>query len=127
MLCALLLCGTALPLIACASDGSNSSDITTADVESAETTEAAETAEERLYPDLPETDWNGEEFHVLGRTSDRWQFVSFEIFSEGENGETVNDAVFRRNRDIEEKYNAVVTQDLKTSPQTELFQAGCGR
>nr|MBQ4320582.1 hypothetical protein [Clostridia bacterium] len=36
------------------------------------------------------------------------------------NGETVNDAVYQRNRAIEEKYNAKVTQNLVDNPQTEL-------
>jgi len=123
LLALLLALGMLIPLAACSSGDSGASGDTSDNGESAESadTTVGETEPVRLYPDLPDTDWEGAEFHVMGRTNEtRWQFVSFEIWVESENGETVNDAVYQRNRAIEEKYNAKVTQNLVDNPQTEL-------
>ena len=123
ILAALLLGCTLIPLAACSSGDTGTADTTAADTavnDAAEDTTTAETEPERLYPEVPDKDWEGRTFNVLGRRHDdptRWYFVNAEIFSEGENGETVNDAVFRRNSDIEEKYNVKITQDLQLSPQ----------
>ena len=85
----------------------------------AETT--AETEPEVLKPDLPDTDWGGEELLILGRTHDtREQFINFEIYAESENGDVVNDAVYRRNRTLEDKYNVSIAQDLQTDPAGTL-------
>ena len=123
ILAALLLGCTLIPLAACSSGDTGTADTTAEDTavnDAAEDTTTAETEPERLYPEVPDTDWEGRTFNVLGRRHDdptRWYYVNAEIFSEGENGETVNDAVFRRNSDIEEKYNVKITQDLQLSPQ----------
>ena len=65
-----------------------------------------------------DTDWEGREFHVLGHSDPTYtQFDNFEIYAEGENGEIVNDTIYRRNRTIEERYNvkikATLNQDEK--------------
>jgi len=63
--------------------------------------------------DLPDIDWNGETFCVLGLdVENNNQFDNFEIYAAEENGTQLNDAIFRRNLAIEEKYNAIVTQSL---------------
>lgn len=51
------------------------------------------------YP-LPEADFGGESFGILCRTEKK-----YEMNSESENGETLNDAVYQRNRNVEERYN----------------------
>lgn len=74
--------------------------------------------------ELPDTDWEGREFRVLGREDPTYtQFNNFEIYAESENGDIVNDAVFRRNTKIEDKYNVKITQTLVNEPQTELQKA----
>lgn len=81
----------------------------------------AETAPQRQSPDLPDKDWEGREFIVLGRTHNTYsQFVNFEIAAEEMNGEIVNDAVYTRNSRISEKYNVIVKQILVEYPETEL-------
>lgn len=62
--------------------------------------------------ELPATDFGGREFRVLGNDGDRDQWDNFEIFSEAEDGDVVNDAVFKRNRAIEERYNVKIAQYL---------------
>ena len=55
---------------------------------------------------LPEADFNGSDFTVLVRNAgegDRW--ADHDFYAEEENGDPINDAVFRRNRLIESTYN----------------------
>ncbi len=110
MLVSLVACGTGA-----ASEDTTASDTTTAP-ESTETT--------ALVPDLPDTDWEGREFRVLGReNTDYPQFTNFEIYAESENGDVVNDAVFRRNSSIEDKYNVKISQTLFDDPEVKLQKA----
>ena len=71
-------------------------------------------AEEKL--ELPDKNWGEREFRVLGYAAPTYtQFSNFEIYSDRENGEVVNDAIFRRNRTIEDKYNVKIVQTLDSS------------
>ncbi|MCL2816322.1 MAG: hypothetical protein FWD23_17145 [Oscillospiraceae bacterium] len=71
--------------------------------------ESQETAEEiKILPDLPDDlDFNGYKFRILYRSpadgDDYW--AVHDIDSEAENGDAINDAVYRRNKYIEDKYN----------------------
>ena len=76
---------------------------------------AAETLPPEKTLDLPDTDFGGREFRVLGNEGNYPQFSSFEIYAEAENGDVVNDAVFKRNRAVEERYNVKVTQITQSS------------
>jgi len=93
--------------------GSETTTDTTASGSVDTTTAAADTAETL---DLPEKNWEGRKFRVLGyENANRTQFSNFEIDSEGENGDVVNDAIFRRNTSIEDKYNVEIVQILDSS------------
>lgn len=78
-----------------------------------ETVTATETAAgtagetERLYPSLPDADYEGYIFNVLHYEIADWPIggVNRDIYAESENGDSINDAVFRRNLAVEEKYN----------------------
>ena len=66
-----------------------------------------------------EADYDGESFRVMGIIRDGFeQFTNFEIDSEGENGEVVNDAIFRRNSAIEEKYNVEINVEFCDQDKT---------
>ena len=69
-------------------------------------------AETELAPNLPALDCGGAEFHVLTKmeNDESGQWTARDVWVEAENGEIVNDAVFERNRKIEEKYNTTITQ-----------------
>lgn len=100
---------TVLPALSCAEKpGTESSDLS--ETAAAETEPAEET---RAVANLPETDFGGRAFRIFGRENTTYmQFTNFEFYAESENGEVVNDAVFARNRTIEEKYNIKVEQTL---------------
>lgn len=94
MLASLMVLGT---LASCATgDGSGE---TTADPA------ATETAQETLFsPDLPDDlDYEGDEVTIISRYKEGW--TSGEIAVEGVKGEPVNDAVFERNRLVEQRLN----------------------
>jgi len=71
----------------------------------------------RVMPDLPDMDFEGRVFLALGRDDSKYQqFVNFEIEAESINGELVNDAVYNRNRRLEDRYNIKIEQDLREDP-----------
>jgi len=117
----LLIFGCLLPTFAACSDdsGDNSSVDTTADA--ADTTAAEGNAEltneqklANYVASLPDNDYEGYEFVILTRSDAIWQWETRDVFSEGEDGEPINDAVYQRNRLMEEKFNIVV-KDNPTS------------
>ncbi|MCL1794582.1 MAG: hypothetical protein FWG34_12020 [Oscillospiraceae bacterium] len=75
----------------------------------------ADAVADRLYPDLGEKNFEGHEFKVLAMTTthidwEKWKHR--DIYAEDENGEPINDAVYKRNRYVEDKYNCVVSEIL---------------
>ena len=85
-----------------------------------------ESATERLYPNLEEKDFGGYEFRILARTSSHIDWAKWEhrdIYAEEETGDPINDAVYKRNRYAEEKYNFVISQILSESHQANLTKS----
>lgn len=68
-------------------------------------TETQTETEPEISDGLPEADYEGYSFNILTRDSDHHtkEVYSFEL-----NGEVVNDAVFARNRAVEERFNAEI-------------------
>ncbi|MBE6611054.1 MAG: extracellular solute-binding protein [Ruminococcaceae bacterium] len=111
VLTALLATAMMTSLAACGGDA-GSTDTTAASTDPVETTAPLDPA---LVCDLPDTDWEGRQCRILGYANTKTQFSNFEIDVEAENGEVVNDAIFRRNRTIEEAYNVEIVQTLEES------------
>lgn len=86
------------------------SDITTA----AELSESTEPA--LLKHNVPESDFGGYDFRFLVRNEEHMIFVAKDIYAESENGDVINDAVFRRNTKIEELYNIDISQNAVLNP-----------
>ena len=126
LLAGLLALGS-VSMLACGGGDTTVGEQQTTAAEGTET--EAQTAEQEtiLISDLPDMDWDGRVFNVLGWEGDRPQFVNFEIFAEKETGDVVNDAIFRRNSKIEETYHVKIAQVLADNPASELqksVQAG---
>jgi len=82
----------------------------------ADDTEAAE--ELPNYLTLSEN-FGGKTFRILGMENPSlMQFTNFEIYAEEENGDIVNDAVYRRNMMIEEKHGVKIEQIMGPLDQT---------
>lgn len=88
-------------IISCSS--ANTADIEDTTVTAAETT-AEETAE-KLVPDLPQEDFEGYDFNFMHWTIAGWSYIEGDLDVNEETGETLNDAVYKRNTIIEDKYN----------------------
>lgn len=68
---------------------------------------------------LPDKDWGGRAFRVMGQTNPTYsQFSTHELYAAELTGEALNDAVFNRNLTIEYRYNIVfdVDETAETTP-----------
>ena len=118
LLAALLLAGT---LASCSEQPSEGS----ADNAPAVSGDAAEPAPEEivpeeteLRPDLPDVTLDGYAFRVLTRDTDHH---IKEVYAAELNGEVVNDAVYARNLNVEEKYNITLESvEVTESPETVM-------
>ena len=110
-LTAALLCSVMVgaSLISCSSDApaNNGTNDTTAADTTAET--AAETADPSL-PDVEISDYNGKEFHVFAPS---WSHYKTSFFADGETGDVMNDAVFKRRTQTEEYLNLKLTHTIQ--------------
>ena len=66
------------------------------------------TAETKLSPDIPEADYGGHEFTVLVSVNGEIAILN-DFHAEEETGDVINDAIFRRNIFVEDKYNVKIT------------------
>ena len=67
--------------------------------------EAVETAEE-ISDGLPEADWNGRAFRILSRACCESHVQ--EVWQESETGDVIDDAVYKRNRTVEARFNITI-------------------
>ncbi len=103
----LLLASMLLSLAACGgAEKDTSADMS--DTADTDTTAQSETETEEVDPlaGLPTVDMEGYTFRQLVRNNDRWVA---DVVAEEQNGEVVNDAVFRRSTELEERYNCTFT------------------
>ena len=104
-----LLCIFAALLTGCGGGGENPDkppeDVADASGVVAEDETQSQKSEERIPADLPEADYGGYEFRILSRGPNyNVHWFARDIYAESENGEPINDAVYARNRAVEEKY-----------------------
>lgn len=102
LLAALMLLGS---LGACASDDQDSADTTAAVVDTAVT--APVETEPEFTDNLPEESLNGYEFRMFIRPG-----YGADLWVEAETGDQLNDAVFARNRAVEERFGIIVTSTM---------------
>lgn len=72
--------------------------------------ESAETAPEdtRVYPELPDMDCEGYKFNMVHWIISGWTMLT-DLDAGEMDGEIINDAVYKRNRTIEDRYNISIT------------------
>jgi len=123
LLTVLLLVFTLLPTICgCSASGDNSENTAS----EANTTQAIQEtqAETLTQADVPEKDFEGKEFRILAFQHESIATIgNFEFYTEAENGDVVNDAVYRRNSTIEERFNTKITQQMLHNTHTVLTQS----
>ena len=107
---AMLLLASALITASCGSGDTTASDTASVATE-------AQTSAETLSPldqtvaSLPAKDFDGYEFTIMDRNSEHTPWHTYDVFAEGENGDAINDAVFKRNQVIEELYNIKIKEE----------------
>ena len=69
----------------------------------------AETTEKITY-EVPEMDLGGYNFKALVREGWTIYWYCVDVFAEAENGEPINDAIYRRNRFLEDKFNIEISE-----------------
>ncbi len=110
----LLIVCMAASMFACAGDGEKPA-VTQANTNVSEETSPDDVEDTRIYPDLPDdVTFEGEDFKFL-----HWEVISWndnnskDLYAEAEIGDTINDAVYRRNMAIEEKYGVKFSVEYK--------------
>lgn len=93
-------------LTSCGNAGSpDNPDTTTENTDTETIAEETTTADTSPDPKLEPVDCGGKEYNILSREIDGYTFPYSEFYSEEQNGDIINDAVYERNRYIEDKYN----------------------
>ena len=106
-----------MSLILSASCGSTPTDgAVTSEEQITESTETEETTEARIEPDLPDTRWEGYQFRVLTKGDTNVHWKSKDIAATEENGDVINDAVYKRNMKIYDRFGVEMV-DIP-SPET---------
>lgn len=111
----------ALVLASCGEAAQDAAVTTQQAAEAAAEAETVTTEEPKLEPDLPESDFEGYEFRVLTKGVDNVHWKSKDIYSEEQNGEALNDAVFLRNSRICEKYNFTISERITNNGTWNLY------
>jgi len=115
----LIIILTLLLFISCAAESADKSIETTNFIDKSELTE---TSELRFKPNLPDINFEGYEFRVLVPV---FYGITMTFDVPEEDGDLMNDAIYRRNRYVEEKYNVVIKQidtDDNPSQVSETFK-----
>ena len=73
---------------------------------------AAKEEEPRIMPDLPDMDFGGFVFKIITTDYISERIMPQEIWAEQETGDPINDAIYKRNKKIEERYNIAITEIL---------------
>lgn len=97
-------------LVSCSGDSAQTAADTDAgtDADTAPVTEALDALDQRMLVDdgLGDQDFGGREFHILGV-----DYYDYSYFIEEESGDVLEDAIFRRNSAIEERFNIKITAE----------------
>ena len=75
-------------------------------------TEETTEAEVKILPDLPEKNFGGYEFKIITSDYIKDPNMPREIGAEEETGDPINDAIYKRNKKIEEQYDVTIKEIL---------------
>jgi len=87
--------------------------------------ESIENNAETLYytPELPDVTYGGYDFRFLNTENEAVTWLLTQLEAEAESGDVLNDAIYRRNRIIEEQYNIKLTETLVNGTDELLSRA----
>lgn len=71
----------------------------------------------KILPDLPERDFEGYEFTILGNSEEyHAHWYSRDLYAAEQNGDTINDAIYMRNTKVEDDYNIKINAVYASDP-----------
>ena len=121
----LILALAAAPVLSCAADENGASQNIPGTAEPGNEAPARETPEEPpeeepddtlRFPDLPDVDFGGYVFRILNTMDGALAHNLTKLLADEETGEALNDAIFRRNRRMEEQFGFSLTEIGTTHP-----------
>ncbi|MGN1128562.1 MAG: hypothetical protein ACI4T6_06350, partial [Candidatus Flemingiibacterium sp.] len=92
-------------LASCGSESGNN-DISSEQTSAGGASDETETEDSAISDNLPEKDYNGYDFRILMRCTPIW---TKEMFVDEANGDVVDDAVYRRNQIVSERFGVNFT------------------
>lgn len=96
-------------LFSCASDGISENTTTSGDPNAS--TDTATSDSTSLAAEIPDVKYDGYEFKILGGKIDSTSYaVQEEIFADEQNGEPLNDALYDRNKMVEDKLGVTIVK-----------------
>ena len=114
----------AMPVLSCAGEDSSerqqpNGGLGTADEDAnvpGETEPGGQTEDALAFPDLPDVNFGGYNFRILNTGEEYVRWVLKTLVVEEETGHALNDAIFRRNRRMEERFGFNLVQTDFTGP-----------
>ncbi len=101
----ILLASLAATATACDDSGTSVTETTVTDA-------PIETSDPLAEPELPEKNYNGYEFTIFTRQEGWGIYNNEHLVVEEETGEVLNDAIYNRNRMVEDKFNVKLTEKI---------------
>lgn len=102
---------SAAALFSCASDGISESSTTGGDSNATGDNTAAASDSTPLAAEIPDVKYDGYEFKILGgKIASTSYAVQEEIFADEQNGEPLNDALYDRNKVVEDKLGVTIVK-----------------
>jgi len=110
-----------IAIIGCSSGNPAADSVDTTLAADDETTE--ETTTEMLVADVPDSDFDGHTFTIINIDYSIPIWAQRDIYSEGQNGDIINDSVYVRNTAVEDRFNCTVAsrQVLDTIAELNKF------
>ena len=106
---ALILCLFTLTIFSCSNNNTNNNNQNNGNV--SDNNSGAEAEDLKPVHEMPERNYNGYNFSFLVKEFDgNGYWGAQDIYAESETGEPINDAVYRRNSIIEDRYNVRISE-----------------
>lgn len=103
-------------LVSCGTPDTSEADTTPTDTTAA-SDEASVTEVGIPAPELPEMNYEGAEFTLLNGNMSEWMMI-YTVTAAEETGDSLNDAIFQRNRAVEEQFNLKLVEINDTNAHT---------
>ena len=120
ILALLLVCSVIIPLNSCGGEKKSNSETPNAENQPAGDDAQNDGAEENATvipePELPDIKFNGYKFRIINTKPDSVTWLLTQVTSGEETGDVFNDAVYRRNRQIEARYDIEIFEIVANDP-----------